>query len=45
MMESELSFALRNILSVFDELTHDEQLQLIEELQHRAGKDPATFTD
>lgn len=41
MMESELTFALRNVLSVFDLLTHEAQMQLIEELQKRAGTDPA----
>ena len=40
-MESELSFALRNILSVFDSLTAEDQLELIAELQKRAGLDPA----
>lgn len=39
-MESELSFALRNILSIFDLLTSEDQKALIAELQTRAGMEP-----
>lgn len=44
-MESELSFALRNILSFFDLLTAEDQKALIAELQIRAGLEPAQPTD
>lgn len=40
-MESELSFALRNVLSFFYLLTAEDQKALITELQARAGEDPA----
>lgn len=40
-MESELSFALRNVLSIFDLLTYSEKWELIEELKSRAGEAPA----
>ena len=44
-MESELSFALRNVLSFFYLLTAEDQKALIAELQARAGMDPAKLTD